>query len=487
MSGVMSGVMNGSVRRRTLSAALIGMMSAVAALCAPAPGATPAATPAATPSATPAATSPATPAATSAPSPQSIVLRLTLAETVERARQASPLLAQLRSLESAAAAGSRGARAQGLPIIDLSAGYTRWSDVPDVTVPLAGGGTQVIYPNIPDNYQSRLGLRVPIYTGGRVSGTTAAAEHERTAAAHDVESGTGDATLEAQSAYWDLVAAREEERVLREAIASYEAHIKETRDREQVGMAARNDVLAVQVDRDRAELGRLRAANAAEIANADLQRILGLDPATRVETADPLERPVMPESGIEALVAEALVSRPERAALSERVAAAQERVRAQKAGYLPSVGLSAGYDYSNPNRRIFPPAAEWQDTWDAGVSLSFTLYDSGRTSAAVEQSSAQADAARHQLEDLDRRIRLEVVARALDLGAASEGIDVATRNVAAATENQRVSGDRYREGLVPSSDLLDAETALLRSGLDRVDALAQARLAAARLDRAIGK
>ena len=425
------------------------------------------------------------PAAEQAPPPS--VLRLTLEETVTRAREASPRLAQLRSIESAAEAGSKGARAQGLPVIDLSAGYTRWSNVPDVSVPLAGGGSQVIYPNIPDNYQSRLGLRMPLYTGGRVSGTTAAAEHERTAAAHDVRSGTGDAALEAQTAYWDLVASREEERVLREAIKSYEAHIKETRDREQVGMAARNDVLAVQVDRDRAELSRLRAANVAEIANADLQRILGLDPATRVEAADPLERPAIPETTIDALVTEALTMRAERAALQERVAAAQERMKAQKAGYLPSVGLSAGYDYSNPNRRIFPPAAEWQDTWDAGVSLSFTLYDSGRTSAAVEQASAQADAARHQLEDLDRRIRLEVAARFLDLGAASEGVDVATRNLEAATENQRVSGDRYREGLIPSSDLLDAETQLLRSGLDRVEALAQSRLAAARLDRAVGR
>jgi outer membrane protein TolC len=429
----------------------------------------------------------AAPADPTAPQPAPSVLRLTLQETVTRAREASPRLAQLRSLESAAEAGKRGAHAQGLPLFGLSAGYTRWSNVPDVSVPLPTGGTQVIYPNIPDNYQSRLGVQMPLYTGGRVSGTTAAAEHERTAAAHDVESGTGDTTLEAQSAYWNLVAAREQERVLREAIASYQAHIKETTDREQVGMAARNDVLSVQVDRDRAELARLRAANDAEIANADLQRILGLDPATRVEAADPLERPPLPESAIEALVAEALAARPERAALQERVAAAQERMRAQKAGYLPSVGLNAGYDYSNPNRRIFPPAAEWKDTWDAGVSLSISLYDSGRTSAAVEQASAQADAARHQLEDLDRRIRLEVAARFLDLGAASEGVDVATRNLEAATENQRVSSDRYHEGLIPSSDLLDAETQLLRSGLDRVEALAQARLAAARLDRAVGR
>ena len=463
--------------------ASLAALTPIAAQTVPAPAAQPVPAPAAQ---TVPASAPV-PAPATEPLPPPSVLRLTLAETIARAQEASPRLAQLRSLQGAAAAGARGAQAQGRPVIGLSAGYTRWSNVPDVSVPLPGGGTQVIYPNIPDNYQSRLGLSVPIYTGGRVAGTSAAAEHERVAAAHDVETGAGDTTLEAQSAYWDLVAAREEESVLRQAIAAYEAHLKETRDREQVGMAARNDVLAVQVDRDRAELARLRAANAAEIANADLQRILGLDAGTRVEAADALERPALPDAGLDALVAEALAARPERAALKERVAAAQERVRAQKSGHMPTVGLNAGFDYSNPNRRIFPPAAEWQDTWDAGVSVSFTLWDAGRTSSAVEQAAAQADAAQHELEALDRRIRLEVAARALDLGAASQGVDVATRNLEAATENHRVSGDRYTEGLIPSSDLLDAETALLNAGLDRVNALAEAQLARARLDRAVGR
>ncbi len=57
----------------------------------------------------------------------------------------------------------------------------------------------------------------------------------------------------------------------------------------------------------------------------------------------------------------------------------------------------------------------------------------------------------------------------------------------AARENQRVAGDRYHEGLVASSDLLDAEVALQRAGVDRAEALAQLRLAAANLERAIGR
>ena len=56
-----------------------------------------------------------------------------------------------------------------------------------------------------------------------------------------------------------------------------------------------------------------------------------------------------------------------------------------------------------------------------------------------------------------------------------------------ATESRSVAADRYREGVIPSSELLDAETALERAELARTEALASVRLTAAALDRAVGR
>jgi len=110
-----------------------------------------------------------------------------------------------------------------------------------------------------------------------------------------------------------------------------------------------------------------------------------------------------------------------------------------------------------------------------------------RTSAAAAQARAQAAAVRHQLEDLERRIRLEVTSRVLDLGTSRATVEVAERNLEAAGESLRVSRDRYHEGLIASFELLDAETALLRAGLDRTTAATQLRLAQASLERAVGR
>jgi len=318
--------------------------------------------------------------------------------------------------------------------------------------------------------------------------------------------------------------------VLAESLVAYDAHVKEARDRRDVGTAASNEVLAVQVQREQAELARLQAASSAAVANANLLRLLDLPPGTAVEPVEPLAEPApapapaapAPPAGSlppapagstpaapaaaspavpaaaslaapaaeeppAALVAAAEAARPEIAALRSRIAAGRANAAATRAGLWPQANLSAGYDYANPNPRILPLEPRWKSSWSVGAVVSLSLFDGGRTAAAAAQIDAQADALGHRLEDLERRVRLEVNQRLLELATARQAAAVAGANLDSAHENVRVARDRYHEGVIPSSELLDAETALLRAGLDRTNALAQVRVALANLERAVGR
>lgn len=420
-------------------------------------------------------------------------LRLTLAEAIERARDASPGLAARKAAVRAADAERRVARAGRLPQLGLVLAYTRNSDVPELVTFVSGAPgipprRQAIFPNIPSNYRSRMELTLPLYTGGRVDGQLEAAAGEAAAAVHDTESADADLVLEVTAAYWSLVTAQGAEGVLSEALSAFDAHLADARNRERLGLAARNEVLAVQVEHDRAELARLRAQSAADVAQANLARLLGLGEGAAIVPAEALEsvaeRP-LPELAEQ--IASALASRPERAALLSRVAAADARVRLERSAGLPQLAVVAGYDYANPNRRILPPVAEWNDTWDASLSLSWSVFDGGRARAAAARATARADVVRSQLEDLERRIRLQVTQARLELGSAQAAVGVAERGLEAARESRRVAADRYREGVIGSSELLDAAVALQRAGLDRTEALAQLRLAEAGLARALGR
>jgi outer membrane protein TolC len=414
-------------------------------------------------------------------------------EAVARVIAASPRLARLAALETAAEAQARGARADRWPQLDLGAGYTRRSEVPELAIfapasdPTKPVERIVVFPNIQDNWRVRAGVAMPLWTGGRIGGQIEAAEQGRSAAFADLEAGRADLVLETKAAYWSLVTARESVRVLQESIRAYDAHLADARNRERFGMAARNEVLAVQVERDRVELESLRAETGAEVAQANLRRLLDLPPDARVETAEPVEASPSLRPEVEALVAQAEAARAERKALAARVAAADAAAGAERGSRMPQLSVAGGYTYANPNRDIVPPTADWKDTWDVGIGLAWSVFDHGKRSANEARARAQADAARQQLRELDRALRLEVTESALELRTAEARLVVAARSVESAAESRRVAGDRYREGVIPSSELLDAEVAHERAALALTEATADLRLAAARLDRAVGR
>lgn len=425
--------------------------------------------------------------ALSLPAQDATVLRLSLDETLSRAREKSARLGQFQALEQAADAALRGARAGRLPQLDLSAGYTRNSNVPELILANPGAPPRVLFPNIPDNWRARAGLALPLYTGGRVAGAIAGAAEQRSAASLDAQAARADLTLETTSAYWSLVTARESLNALSEGLRAFDQHLKDARNRQSEGLAARNEVLAVEVERDRAELSRLQAQNAAAVATANLQRLLDLSSNTVIEPTEPL---LAPEGGATlraALEASALETRAELKALRARVAAARASVRVQHAAALPQASLQAGYEYARPNPRILPLSDVWNDTWSVGISVGVTAFDGGRIAAATAQARAQADALQQQLEDAQRRVRLDVAQRVLELETARAAVAVASHALAAARENVQVAGDRYREGVSSSSELLDAEAALLRANLGVTESQTSLRMTLASLDRAVGR
>ena len=420
-------------------------------------------------------------------------VRISVEEAVTRSIAASARLSRLSALEAAAAADTRSAKSERWPQLSVDAGYQRRSEVPELAIftptsdPLKPAERVVVFPNIQDNWRVHAGLWMPLFTFGRVSRGIDKAEQSQAAAGLDLRAGRADLVLETRTAYWSLVTARASASVLQDSIRAYDAHIADARNREKFGLAPRSEVLAVEVERDRAELDRLRADADAEVAEANLRRLVDLPPATHVETVEPSADTAAPPQDLEALVAAAQAERPERQALVARVTAAEAATHSEHGARLPQLVLSGNYNYLNPNRDIVPPTADWKDTWDAALSVSWSVFDGGRRSASEARARAQADAAREQLRDLDRSIRLEVTQQALELRTAAARLRVAERAVVSAAESRRVASERYHAGVIPSSELTDAEVAHERASLSQTQARAALRLAAAGLERAVGR
>ena len=413
--------------------------------------------------------------------------RLTLDDAIARAIANSHRLGELRAREAAAVAAAEGSGAAQKPIVTTQLGYQRTNHVDEFGFLTPEGGISLIYPDVPDNYRARIELQWPIYTGGRLQALERAARAEAEFSGQELGTARADLKLEVTRAFWALLTARESAHVLEEAVRRVDAQLADVRSRFDAGLVPPNEVLSVEAERARQAVFLIEAKNLAAVTEADLARLIGAGDGA-ISLAAVLEPPGAPQiPDPAALLTEARTGRTERTGLEIRTRIAAERETAALAGRLPAVSLVTGFDYTRPNPRIIPRVDEWRHSWDVAVNISWTAWDAGRTRFEVAEAASLKEATRERLAEFDSTLALEIRQRTLDVDSTRAQIGAASEGVRAATEARRVVQERFAAGVATSTDLLDAQVALLQAELDRTRALANARLASARLDRALGR
>jgi outer membrane protein len=415
-------------------------------------------------------------------------IRVSLNDAITRGLENSHRLSEIKAREEGARAAAHTASLAGKPTVNAHASYSRTNHVTEFSFPQPNGTRLVVYPDVPDNFMSRLSFQWPIFTSGRIDALERAAEAEATAIASEIDAARADLRLEISRAYWASVTARETLRVLEESAARVEAQLRDARQRFDVGLIPPNEVSSLEAQRARERAQLIEASNLLESALIDLRRLMGAPPDAVIETTDTIDRPTPPPAFDAAanVVAEALRDRPELKSLGSRVTAAELRQRAAAALTKPTINLTGGVDYANPNPRIFPRKAEWQDSWDVGVAVNWNFFDFGRSKAQQAEAAAAIKATRERMAEIESLVSADVRQRLMDRASAHAVVEASDVAVKSAMEARRVVGDRFAAGVATSTDVIVAQVAQLEVELARTRALANLRLAEARLERSMG-
>ena len=221
----------------------------------------------------------------------------------------------------------------------------------------------------------------------------------------DLETVRADLRLEVTRVYWALATATQSVTVLERSLARADAHVRDVRSRFEAGLLPPNEVLRVEAERSRQEVQLIEARNLVAGIALDLGRLTGVPAGAPIQLSEVLDvdRPGS-AAGRQAAapeIATALEQRPEWRALTSRVTGAQEREDAAAAGHRPSITLTGGVDYARPNTRIFPITPDWRTSWDLGVTVTWTAWDSGRTRAEAGEAAAGVAGARDRLAEFE--------------------------------------------------------------------------------------
>jgi len=203
--------------------------------------------------------------------------------------------------------------------------------------------------------------------------------------------------------------------------------------------------------------------------------LLGLQPGTMaVNLGGPAEIPAVPSVPADSQASDLLRRRPDVIAAERTLAAANARIGVAVSDYYPKISLSGLLGFESLSAGQLLKNASFQP--QAAAGLRWRLFDFGKVDAEVDQAKgAEAEALANYRQSVLRAT--EDVENAFTALVQTEihGQEL-TREVAALKRARDASQAAYDRGVIPLTDVLDADRQLLTAQ----DALAQTRADAAR-------
>lgn len=324
-------------------------------------------------------------------------------------------------------------------------------------------------------------ITVPIYTGGQLENQAAARRYQLNQADLTLENTRQTVRYKAAEAYANLLHRRNLEKIAQEAVDMAQTQLGLIGDQYIEGSVAKADVLTMEVRLANCRQNLVNAQAAAKVAQSTLASILGLPQDTEIEALDifsyePYGR-TLPECE-----AYALLHRPDGLAAEYAIKSAQAQVGVAKAGNRPKISGVAGDSIASNH----PFGHERSSAWEAGINLSWNIFDNGVTSASVHQAQALTDQSQAEARRVWKNIRLETRSAYTEMKAAEENIAGTAKAVRDAEESYMIAQVRYEEGVDILLTVTDAQERLTQARSNYNTALYQYNLYRAGLEKAIG-
>ncbi len=314
----------------------------------------------------------------------------------------------------------------------------------------------------------------------------AAVSADKARAHLDVIGSEQDLILSVKSAYYLYLAAVQKVTVDTQAVARSKEQLKLIQSKFDLGSASKSDVLKQKVLAGNDRLSLLASQNAVSTTRATLAYTIGIDPTSDVEfSTDYTVREY--DGTLDDAMNVGLASKPSLLAARKSFDAARHRVRAQWAEYLPTLAGSASLSTSSGTQGDTLAYKFSSDSRSIGISLSWNIFDGFLRERNVASAKITRNNAWAQLAD-ERNLTASTIQSAyLEIKRLKEQKSVAQENVDAASEDLKITQEKYNLGAATILDLLNAQVSLTTAQVSLIGADFDLNLAIAKLENAMGQ
>ncbi|UCE71626.1 MAG: TolC family protein, partial [Nitrospiraceae bacterium] len=264
------------------------------------------------------------------------------------------------------------------------------------------------------------------------------------------------------------------------------------------GTAVKTDLLRAEAELADAQSGHIRAENVLKIAKNILSKTVGISGNYTVKEPLPGVDILLPQQGevnldflikgcqrppVFCLVDMALSERAEIKSLSLQRDIDEQGVEIAKSTYWPDLSLEGVYvrEESDPS-----PTFELDERMYGILRLDFPLFEGGLKKAQVSEAESRYRQAEYSLSDIKREISVEVENSYIIVTTAASILKPRKAEVDFARENYNLVSKQFQHGLADSIDVIDANTRLITSERELLNAQYVYVLELLRLERVTG-
>jgi len=404
---------------------------------------------------------------------------LTLKDAIDMSLKNSKQLKNNQAKILEAAAGVKEAEEKKLPDASVSGSYLYLPFQP--TIDLKSGSGSGGSPAVHQAVYGIANVSLPLYNGGKIRYGIESAKFLEQAVKLDAANDSGAVKLNIISACINLYKAHQAIELVKENLTQSQQRVKDLTNLEKNGLLARNDLMKAELQSSNIELTLLDAESNYKLACVNMNIMMGLAEQTiLVPDKSGLTLPATIKT-LEAYEQDAVQNRKDINAISYRKKSADVNVRSIKAEKYPSVSLTGGYVAAD-----IPKFLSVYNAVNVGVGIKYNIGSLWKTKSKVQQAEARVKQITISEEMLSDNIRLQINQTYQAYLVSVKKIQVYEKAVGQATENFRITKNKYDNSLATTTELLDADVALLQTKLSVTNAKADSFIAYNRLLQAAG-
>ena len=336
-------------------------------------------------------------------------------------------------------------------------------------------------------YYANASLEQPLFTGLRLLSLKYAAEYNKEAALIENTKALNDKAFSIHVAFWNYYKMKNVVAAIKDNLLSLENHLKDTENFFDNGLATLNDLLKLKVRVADIKMKLIDAENNLNTTRAHFNKSIGknLTDPTEIVSADIVC--TSETNNYDDLVAEAFSLREELMAYQYKLKAADEMITAANSTWFPQLSAFGSYNLLQIDSDGGMINNDLNNFWMVGLGLKWSVWDWWNTSSNSSQAKQRYFQLELTKEIIKDKIEMEVYQNYLNLQSEVGKVEVGKLRVESAEENYRITKGKYNSQLATSTELIDADTAILDAKTKLIISLVDYKLALVVLEKSLGR